>query len=124
VKYFEFKNTDDNKKDIVCAIGYPIEYFCNAILNAQLGRGEFVSTAAVRLQDGQVAIVTRPGKHEDILLFINYCNLPICETNGIGFLTTAGRYVDKESALELAVKSKQLVDRDHDSRELECGDLW
>lgn len=73
--------------------------------------GEFVFTVSI----------PRPGRHHDII------NAGIVRSEFSfteGFLTSAGTFVDRETALELAIKSRQFTAPAGGKRELFSEDLW
>ncbi|AFH19792.1 hypothetical protein F406_gp023 [Agrobacterium phage 7-7-1] len=86
-----------------------------------------VSIVAAAIRVGKVILsVQRPGRHNDI---INDEFVRTAYSYDEGFLTSAGFFVDRETALELAIKSGQFkFGPDHrptgTKRELFSEDLW
>lgn len=84
-----------------------------------------VSIVAAAIKFGEIIIsVPRPCRHHDAVNRLSIAfNLPICSYSE-GFLTSAGTFVDRETALELAIKSGQFNAPAAGKRELFSEDLW
>jgi hypothetical protein len=83
--------------------------------------GVVIVAAAVRVAGKFVLSVPAPGRHHDI---INAGIFPMNNAFTEGFLTSAGTFVDRENALELAVKAGQYNAPAAGKRELFSEDLW
>lgn len=86
--------------------------------------GVSIVAAAIRIfVNGSdfVISVPRPGRHHDIH---NAEAFPLEYAYTEGFLTSAGTFVNRETALELAIKSRQFTAPAGGKRELFSEDLW
>lgn len=83
--------------------------------------GVVIVAAAIRVNGKFVVSVPAPGRHHDI---INAEILLIGSSYTEGFLTSAGTFVDRENALELAIKAGQFNAPAEGKRELFSEDLW
>jgi hypothetical protein len=86
--------------------------------------GVVIVAAAIRIHaNGSdfVVSVPRPGRHHDIH---NAEAFPLEYAYTEGFLTSAGTFVDRENALELAIKAGQFNAPAEGKRELFSEDLW
>jgi hypothetical protein len=83
--------------------------------------GVVIVAAAIRVDGRIVLSVPAPGRHHDI---INAEFFPIEYAFTEGFLTSAGTFVDRENALELAIKAGQFNAPAEGKRELFSEDLW
>lgn len=83
--------------------------------------GVVIVAAAVRVNGAVVLSVPAPGRHHNI---INAEFFPSEEAYVEGFLTSAGTFVDRENALELAIKAGQFNAPAEGKRELFSEDLW
>lgn len=111
----------------------PIEEFEKSIERANKAIREFlpvpkrtttgvvIVAAAVRVNGAVVLSVPAPGRHHNI---INAEFFPSEEAYVEGFLTSAGTFVDRENALELAIKAGQFNAPTEGKRELFSEDLW
>lgn len=94
---------------------------------------ERIQYAAIRW-DGTTWSVPQPGRHHDVLKLIALCQPGVEHIGGEqGFVTTKGRFVDREEARQIAVAAGQLIascrgpdgvpyTREH--RELFSEDVW
>lgn len=83
--------------------------------------GVSIVAAAIRVSGKFVLSVPAPGRHHDILNSQIITGVFSCSE---GFLTSAGTFVDRETALELAIKSGQYNAPAAGKRELFSEDLW
>lgn len=83
--------------------------------------GVVIVAAAIRVDGKFVLSVPAPGRHHDII------NAELVRGSYAfteGFLTSAGTFVDRENALELAIKAGQYNAPAEGKRELFSEDLW
>lgn len=92
-----------------------------AIVPAPATTGVSIVAAAIRVSGKFVLSVPAPGRHHDILNAQIITGVFSCSE---GFLTSAGTFVDRETALELAIKSRQFTAPAAGKRELFSEDLW
>lgn len=72
---------------------------------------EKVDVAAIRHPDGTIFIVTRPGRHGDLIQHMAGVNKAgLKNTRDQGFVTTHGRYINRTEAAAIAVAQGQLLD--------------
>lgn len=83
--------------------------------------GVVIVAAAIRVEGMFTVSVPAPGRHNDI---INAEILRMGFSYREGFLTSAGTFVDRENALELAIKAGQYNAPAEGKRELFSEDLW
>ena len=83
--------------------------------------GVVIVAAAIRVCGRFVVSVPAPGRHHDI---INAEILRVGASYTEGFLTSAGTFVDRVNALELAIKAGQFNAPAEGKRELFSEDLW
>lgn len=85
--------------------------------------GEQIDRAAIRIR-GVVFSVPRPGRHHHIIAEIDAAGIEVRgETQG--FLTTAGRFVDRHEAWDIAVREGQLLPgAPHKAGMLFSEDVW
>lgn len=83
--------------------------------------GVSIVAAAIRVGGKFVLSVPSPGRHHDIIN-AEILNLGCAFTEG--FLTSAGTFVDRETALGLAIKAHQYSVTQLGKRELFSEDLW
>lgn len=84
-----------------------------------------VSIVAAAIKFGEIVVsIPRPGRHSGAINKLSAIfNIP--KIDGVqGFLTSAGTFVDRETALELAIKSRQYTAPAAGKRELFSEDLW
>ncbi|QIW87618.1 hypothetical protein Ab1vBOLIVR4_gp101 [Agrobacterium phage OLIVR4] len=123
-------NQTMSRKDAMTIIGHSTD-FAEAMQRATKLLSELqppaptgVSIVAAAIKFGELVIsVPRPCRHHDAINRLSIAfNTPIeCEE---GFLTSAGTFVDRETALELAIKSRQFTAPAGGKRELFSEDLW
>jgi hypothetical protein len=83
---------------------------------------ERVGQAAIRIGEA-VFTLPRPNRHHNILWWLSVLSVPSQLTHDQGFVTSAGRYVDRLEAAEIAQRSGQvqtLISPPH----LYSEDLW
>lgn len=93
---------------------------------------EEITYAAMRLKDGVVFAPHRPNRHGEIYSILEaYGVAPRSRADATeGFLTSWGRFVDREEGLALALKAQQVrldhegKKRCHPSYELFSEDIW
>lgn len=84
---------------------------------------ELIVAAAIRV-DGVVVMAERPGRHGDCINFL-YRDKRACEDQG--FVTSHGRFVDRQEAAELVASTGQGSHRDMGPgypAQLFSEDLW
>lgn len=84
--------------------------------------GERITTAAIQHSSGIIVTVERPGRHGECINFLNRCGLEYKE--GHGFLTSHGRFVDRQQAAVIAVEAGQGSPRPQCNGNLFSEDLW
>lgn len=80
--------------------------------------------AAALRKDGLIYTMPIPSRHHTIFYQVNKNQGDPLVHPEQGFLTDQGLFVDRESARNIAVKSRQLVGKGHHPRELFSEDLW
>lgn len=122
-------NQTMSRKDAMTIIGHSTD-FAEAMqratkllseLQPPAPTGVSIVAAALRVNGKFVVSVPAPGRHHDI---INAEILLVGSSFTEGFLTSAGTFVDRETALELAIKSRQFTAPAGGKRELFSEDLW
>lgn len=85
---------------------------------------ERIERAAIR-HDGNVYSVPRPGRHHNVIWeMVGLGGFSARDMHDQGFVTSAGRYVDREDGLRLALAAKQITLKHGNPRELYSEDLW
>ncbi|QBQ72137.1 hypothetical protein Milano_115 [Agrobacterium phage Milano] len=125
-------NQTMSRKDAMTVIGHATD-FSEAMqratkllseLRPPARTGVVIVAAAIRIHaNGSdfVISVPRPGRHHDIHSAEAF---PLEYAYTEGFLTSAGTFVDRENALELAIKAGQFNAPAEGKRELFSEDLW
>lgn len=101
---------DDKERGIVAMIGMDYEY--EAFFSKRSFVNETVLFAAVKAVDGTIVAVTRPGRHHHCLHFMMSGEYDFAPEDTVhqGFITSAGRYIDREEAARMAYVEKQYKD--------------
>ena len=87
-------------------------------------KGLSIECAAIRLADGEVVSIARPGRHCDILRQIKEAGLPKPINCEQGFLLNDGRFVRRVPAKHIAREAGQLLPHVLPLRELYSEDVW
>lgn len=69
---------------------------------------EKIDAAAIRLSDGVVVAVARPGRHHDVIRKVKEQNLNLRQAVQ-GFLIDLNRFVDREEAFKIASSAGQII---------------
>lgn len=86
---------------------------------------EFIKFAAIRHPNGNVFAVTQPGRHGDVMFAMDKVGMAGIEnTMDQGFVTSLGRFVDREEGLKIAQDRRQIVRKHPTPDELYSEDMW
>jgi len=84
-----------------------------------------IQAAAIKAPDGTVYSVPQPGRHHNVIALMVEHGLPIPIKGVQGFITTEGRFVDREEALPIARENGQLKAYKHNPVSLLYSeDMW
>jgi hypothetical protein len=84
---------------------------------------ESISRAAIRVDD-HVYSVPRPGRHHDVFKMMSARALERSRIDDQGFVTSAGRFVDRKEAAVLARAAHQLIREPTPPDMLTSEDVW
>lgn len=77
---------------------------------------ETIAQVAIQYTDGRVFTLPRPARHGDLIKYmIDECGIPRPYSRGQGFLTSKGRFVEREEALIIALNANQCIRQTHPS---------
>ena len=85
-------------------------------------RMETILLAAIMTSEHNVATVLRPGRHCDIIHHLARSGFKTPISGKQGFLTSAGRFVGRCEAKDIAIKSGQVTETEFS--QLYSEDLW
>lgn len=80
--------------------------------------------AAAILQDGNVYVAVRPGRHHTVMREMFDMGVYAEEGHVQGFYTNKGRFVDRREGLAIALAANQLIRKTPPDYELFSEDLW
>lgn len=83
---------------------------------------ESILAAAIKTDDGNVAIALRPGRHPDIIHHLARSGFKTPIAGAQGFITSTGRFVGRVEAKKIAIEAGQLVESEYP--QLYSEDLW
>lgn len=94
-------------------------------LGAHVGeqQPETIHEAAIKLADGRVISVPRPGRHPSVILLCQKEGWSLSES-AQGFTTSKGRFVGRYEAHDIARVAGQLLPRAHGGVRLFSEDVW
>lgn len=102
-------------------MAFPLSDTEHATIKAQISaQPELIVAAAVRLTEGRVLMVERPGRHGDC---INWLHRLGADRSDHGFITNRGRFVDHVEAAHLVQETGQGSPRS-DLHGLFSEDMW
>lgn len=84
---------------------------------------EIIVSVAVRW-NGLIFSLPSPHRHHHVCHKMYESGLPIDAQRDQGFLTSTGRYVDREEGCIIATKANQIIKKTHPLYELFSEDLW
>ena len=91
---------------------------------------EYILSAALMLPNsvwkGQDLIISvpRPARHHHLLRGMYEPSRGRSNGWDQGFLTSRGRYVDREKGLKIAIKAGQIIEKQGNSAQLFSEDMW
>jgi hypothetical protein len=86
---------------------------------------EFIKYAAIRHPNGCIFAVGQPGRHGDVMFFMDRWNMAGTHTtHDQGFVTSFGRFVDRVEGLKIAQDRRQIVHKHPSPDELYSEDCW
>lgn len=87
--------------------------------------------AAAIKHKGMVCFVKRPGRHYHVIRKMAASGIPIPITGTQGFVTSDGLFVDRVTAMKIALEAEQLLPKScngvpytQENRQLFSEDLW
>jgi hypothetical protein len=83
-----------------------------------------VEKAAIKMEDGKVYSVPRPGRHHDCIKLIASLGYKIPIIGEQGFVLSDGTFADRIYARKVADEANQGIARDMHLDELFSEDLW
>ena len=91
---------------------------------AYINEWEYITHVAIVLESGELFELPRPYRHHHCIkiAFKKYGEQVICSSQG--FMTSTGRYVDRQEGLAIAKAAKQLLSRHFHQRDLFSESLW
>jgi len=94
----------------------------NLVINTDF---EFIKYAAVRHPNGNIFAVSQPGRHGDVKMAMDRVGMAgIANTMDQGFVTSKGRFVNREEGLTIAKDRRQIVRKHPTPDELYSEDMW
>ncbi len=84
---------------------------------------ELIVCSAIQWE-GEVHFIPAPARHIDVVLYMAERGFPPKATYSQGFITTAGRFVDRIEAFRLAEQGGQLKGEPKQPPNLYSEDLW
>jgi hypothetical protein len=89
---------------------------------------ERIHVAAIKHADGTVYAVPRPGRHHTVIAYMSEQGKPYnCrneERHEQGFVTSVGRFVDREEACRIARAAGQILQKTGGRDTLYSEDVW
>lgn len=83
--------------------------------------GEWIEMAAIKLPDGQVLTVPRPGRHHNIIHAFAGDGAILSNQ---GFVTNHGRFLHRRAAWRIAEEAGQIIKQTGPKGTLFSEDLW
>lgn len=114
-------NHDGSSPDLDCYIGSESqfrEHFADPVDQ------EHILMSALRHPNGNIWAVASPGRHHHVCWAMDILKVPQASMQDSGFLTSCGRYVDREEAAKIAYDYDQLLNKHIVPKELFSEDLW
>lgn len=94
----------------------------NLVVNTDF---EFIKYSAIRHPNGNVFAVSQPGRHHHVMQAMHNVGMAgISETMDQGFVTSYGRFVNREVGLTIAKDRRQIVRKHPSPDELYSEDMW
>lgn len=88
------------------------------------GPGERIERAAIRMSNGDVYSVGRPGRHHDVIAKMRGLGFPPPIIGKQGFITSTGRFIDRVEAMQIAEAAGQIKTKTGPDGVLFTEDMW